>query len=80
LTFGFLAGCASFIAGDAKLQMETARIIGKIRPEQVTISNKNLDYTSRTVTWSAATPNGNYSCYNAVQTDCVKIEDKAPNR
>ena len=52
-----LASCAS--ASD-NLSRETARVIGGLRPDQVTVSDVKRGMTS--VTWVATTPNGVYDC------------------
>jgi hypothetical protein len=52
-----LAGCASTTEN---LQRETARNIGDLHPDKVTVSNVNRGVTS--VTWEADTPKGPYSC------------------
>ena len=58
LAFGIvLAGCASTTEN---LQRETARNIGNLNPEQVTVSNVKRGMSS--VTWDANTPQGPYSC------------------
>jgi hypothetical protein len=58
LAFGIVfAGCASTTEN---LQRETARNIGDLNPEQVTVSNVKRGMTS--VTWDTDTPNGLYSC------------------
>ncbi len=56
-TFGFMAGCAST---PANLQRETARYIGNIKSEQVTVSDIKRGATE--VKWTADTPNGKYDC------------------
>lgn len=57
LALVFLAGCAS--TGD-NLARETARTIGGLRPEQVTVSDVKRGVTS--VSWVAKTPSGTYDC------------------
>ena len=52
-----LGGCAS--TGE-NLQRETARNIGDVHPDKVTVSNINRGVTS--VRWDADTPKGPYSC------------------
>ena len=52
-----LSGCASTTAN---LQRETARNIGDVHPDKVTVSNINRGITS--VSWEADTPKGAYSC------------------
>ncbi len=51
------AGCASTTEN---LQRETARNIGDVHPDKVTVSNVNRGVTS--VSWEAETPKGPYSC------------------
>lgn len=51
------SGCAS-TAGN--LQRETARFIGDIHPDQVTVSDVKRGVTD--VKWEADTPKGKYSC------------------
>jgi len=51
------AGCAST---SENLQRETARNIGDVHPDKVTVSNVNRGVTS--VSWEAETPKGPYSC------------------
>lgn len=50
-------GCAST---SENLQRETARNIGDIHPDKVTVSNVKRGITS--VSWDADTPKGPYSC------------------
>lgn len=52
-----LFACAST---GANLSRETARFIGDLTPDQVTISDVNRGMMN--VDWKAATPKGNYSC------------------
>jgi hypothetical protein len=52
-----LVGCAST---PDNLARETARAIGGLRPEQVTISDVKRGATS--VSWTATTANGTYDC------------------
>ncbi len=52
-----LGGCASTTQN---LQRETARNIGDIHPDKVTVSNVDRGVTS--VRWEAETPKGSYSC------------------
>lgn len=52
-----LFGCANT---SANLQRETARYIGGISSEQVTVSDVQRGLTD--VKWNAATPNGLYTC------------------
>ena len=52
-----IAGCAS---SDENLQRETARLVGDVLSNQVTISNVDRGATS--VTWEADTPKGHYKC------------------
>ena len=52
-----LAGCAST---SENLQRETARNIGDVHPDKVTVSNVNRGVTS--VSWEAETPKGPFSC------------------
>ena len=52
-----LAGCAST---SENLQRETARNIGDVHPDKVTVSNIKRGVTS--VSWEAETPKGPYSC------------------
>ncbi len=68
----FSASCASTLAN---LQRETARFIGDISPEQVTVSN--IQYGMTDVKWEAETPKGGYSCSAddmVRRTYCVKSE------
>jgi len=51
------AGCAST---SENLQRETARNIGDVHPDKVTVSNVNRGVTS--VSWEAETPKGPFSC------------------
>jgi tRNA A37 threonylcarbamoyladenosine dehydratase len=52
-----VVGCAST---SENLQRETARNIGDVDPDKVTVSNVNRGVTS--VRWDAETPKGPYSC------------------
>ena len=52
-----LVGCAST---NENLQRETARSIGGVLPEAVTVKNVNRGATS--VTWEADSSKGTYSC------------------
>ncbi len=52
-----VVGCAST---SENLQRETARNIGDVDPDRVTVSNVNRGVTS--VRWDAETPKGPYSC------------------
>ena len=52
-----LVGCAST---PANLQRETARFVGGISSEQVTVSNIERGMTD--VKWKAKTPSGTYNC------------------
>lgn len=54
---GSLAGCAS-TAGN--LQRETARYLGDVSPDAVTVSN--IDRGATSVSWTADTPKGHFSC------------------
>lgn len=51
------AGCAS---APENLQRETARYLGDIHPDKVTITNVERSVTS--VKWQADTPKGKYDC------------------
>ena len=65
--------CTACQNTDASLRRETARFIGGITPDQVSVSNVNRGFTS--VDWSASTPNGNYNCFaddNVRRVNCVK--------
>jgi hypothetical protein len=53
----FFTGCAST---SDNLARETARTIGGLRPDQVTISDVQRGMTS--VSWVAKTPSGVYDC------------------
>jgi hypothetical protein len=68
-TFIFIA-CANT---DANLRRETARSIGNLTPDEVTVSDVDRGITN--VDWKATTPNGNYKC-NADdmlrRVNCVK--------
>jgi len=57
LVIVFILGCAST---SANLQRETAKVIGDISPEQVTILNIDRGITN--VKWEAETPKGKYNC------------------
>ena len=58
LSVGFiLPGCASNMDN---LQRETARFVGDVRPDTVTVKDVNRGATS--VKWEAETPKGPYSC------------------
>lgn len=52
-----VAGCAST---SENLQRETARNIGDVHPDKITVSDINRGATS--VRWDAETPKGPYSC------------------
>ena len=52
-----LVGCAST---SANLQRETARSIGYVKPEQVTVSEVKRGITD--VRWKADSPKGKYDC------------------
>lgn len=52
-----LLGCAST---PENLQRETARSIGGLTSDQVTVTNVQRGVTN--VSWKAETPNGRYSC------------------
>ena len=54
----FIAGCAST---PDNLARESARTIGALRPDQVTISEVKRSATS--VSWVATTPSGVYDCF-----------------
>ena len=45
---------------DVNLRRETARYIGNVAPDEVTVSNVQRGMTN--VDWSAATPRGHYKC------------------
>jgi ABC-type Fe3+-citrate transport system substrate-binding protein len=45
---------------DANLKRETARSIGNLTPDEVTVSDVDRGMTN--VDWKATTPNGNYKC------------------
>ena len=51
------SGCANT---DTNLQRETARSIGGLTSEQVTVSGVKRGITD--VTWAAKTPDGDYRC------------------
>jgi uncharacterized protein YcfL len=57
LTFILCAGCAS--APD-NLARETARAVGGLRPDQVTVSE--VKRTATSVSWLATTPSGVFDC------------------
>jgi hypothetical protein len=70
MVFLLLTGCAST---PANLQRETARFIGDISPDQVSVSN--IQYGITDVKWEADTPKGGYSCSAddmVRRTYCVK--------
>lgn len=52
--------CTACQNTDANLRRETARFIGDLTPEQVTVSEVDRGMTN--VDWKAATPKGNYRC------------------
>lgn len=52
-----LVACANT---DANLRRETARNIGDLTPDEVTVSNVDRGMTN--VDWQATTPKGNYKC------------------
>lgn len=52
-----LSGCASTAAN---LQRETARSIGDVSPDAVTV--RNIDRGVTSVNWDADSPKGAYSC------------------
>lgn len=67
---GIFAGCAS-TAGN--LQRETARYLGDVSPDAVAVSN--IDRGATSVSWTAETPKGHYSCSAddmVRRTYCVK--------
>ena len=60
LAFGFMCtGCLSQNT-DANLRRESARSIGDLTPDQVTVSE--VDRGMFNVDWKAVTPKGNYRC------------------
>ena len=58
ITF-FLAACTTARSTE-NVQLETARAIGGITSNQVTVSN--LHVGMKTATWDADTPKGHYKC------------------
>ncbi|MEN6622756.1 MAG: hypothetical protein ABFD50_14550 [Smithella sp.] len=62
--FVFFAFVLFLIVGcgirETNLRRETARVVGDITPEEVTLSNVEWGMTN--VDWLASTPKGNYRC------------------
>ena len=56
----FLVVVASCASAPGNLQRETARVLGDVSPDAVTVSNVDRGITS--VKWDAATPKGPYAC------------------
>jgi len=52
--------CTACQNTDANLRRETARFIGGLTPDQVTVSEVDRGMTN--VDWKAATPKGKYRC------------------
>jgi PBP1b-binding outer membrane lipoprotein LpoB len=52
-----LVACANT---DANLRRESARSIGNLTPDEVTVSD--VDRSMMNVDWKAKTPKGNYKC------------------
>ena len=65
-------GCAN---SDSNLRRESARVIGNVSPEQVTVYDVNRGMMN--VDWKADTPNGKYKCSSddmMRRPFCVKAE------
>jgi hypothetical protein len=58
LAIGFM--CTACQNTDVNLRRETARSIGDLTPDQITVSEVDRGMTN--VDWKAATPKGNYRC------------------
>jgi hypothetical protein len=52
--------CAACANTDVNLRRETARFIGDLTPDEVSVSNVNRGLSN--VDWIAATPKGRYKC------------------
>lgn len=52
--------CTACANSDAILKRETARSIGDLTPDQITVSD--VDRGMLNVDWKASTPKGNYIC------------------
>jgi len=52
--------CAACQKNDSSLKKETAKYIGNLTPDQITLSDVVRGMNN--VDWKAATPNGNYRC------------------
>ena len=52
--------CTSCQNSDANLKRETARVIGNLTPDQVTVASVERGVTN--VEWKAETPKGRYQC------------------
>lgn len=70
-----LAGCAST---SANLARETARAIGGLRSDQVTISDVRRGMTS--VSWVATTPDGTYDCESDDMVRRVNVVKREANK
>jgi len=60
LTVSALVAACTTARSDENVRLETARAIGGITSEQVTITNLNVGM--KTATWDAETPLGRYKC------------------
>ena len=60
LALTVFAGSCTSARSEENVRLETARAIGGITSEQVTISNLNVGM--KTATWDAETPLGRYKC------------------
>jgi hypothetical protein len=65
--------CSACQNTDASLRRETARSIGNLTPDQITLSD--VDRGMNNVDWQAITPKGKYKCSaddNLRRVNCVK--------
>ena len=52
--------CTACQNSDVNLKRETARFLGNVTPDQISVSDVNRGMTN--VDWSAATPRGHFCC------------------
>lgn len=65
--------CVACQNTDANLRRETARSIGNLTPNQVSVYDVNRGFTN--VDWKAKTPKGDFECFaddNVRRVNCVK--------
>jgi hypothetical protein len=68
-----IIGCAN---SNSNLMRESARVIGNVSPEQVTVYDVNRGMMN--VDWKATTPNGKYNCSSddmMRRPFCVKVTE-----